>query len=429
MRRRKYGLVGTGVRGIGSFLKPMVNGLSSVAEVVGLYDINPERARVANRLAETDVPVFTSFEELLGRAKPDAIIVTSTDATHAQYVVGALEAGLDAFSEKPLCTTFEQVQAIRRAAAQSAGRGCVTHNMRFLPDIECIKSEVCRGAIGTILQVRFVETLDRFHGADYFRRWHRRMANGGGLVLQKSSHHFDAVNWLVGSRPSMVTAHGRLAYYGSQGPFRGERCSACAHTEACPHYADIFADPALKALYQGVEHVDGYFRDGCVFGEEIDIHDTVHASVTYENGVELSYSINAYGASESMHIALEGTGGSIEMDTRHDTQWAVGRRDSKKDDGLATDGVGADTMQQVVLRPAFRTDGPRRVLTVPPSSGGHGGADPKMAAMLFGIDPVDDPLGQRATLEEGIQAVLVGIAINESIRRGSRPVAVQTMQS
>ena len=49
--------------------------------------------------------------------------------------------------------------------------------------------------------MHFEWALDTVHGADYFRRWHREKKNSGGLLVHKSSHHFDLVNWWLGDVP------------------------------------------------------------------------------------------------------------------------------------------------------------------------------------------------------------------------------------
>jgi len=67
-------------------------------------------------------------------------------------------------------------------------------------------------------------------------------------------------------------------------------------------------------------------------------------------------------------------------------------------------------------------------LTPPSVEGGHGGADPQLREMIFRPTSAPDPLGRRAVLEEGIQAVLVGIAANRSIALGGRPVDIQTCE-
>ena len=51
--------------------------------------------------------------------------------------------------------------------------------------------------IGEVFSVHFEWLLNTQHGADYFRRWHRDKRNSGGLLVHKSTHHFDLVNfWL-----------------------------------------------------------------------------------------------------------------------------------------------------------------------------------------------------------------------------------------
>ena len=50
------------------------------------------------------------------------------------------------------------------------------------------------GLVGRPLLVDFSWVLDTSHGADYFRRWHREKQNSGGLLVHKSTHHFDLVN-------------------------------------------------------------------------------------------------------------------------------------------------------------------------------------------------------------------------------------------
>ena len=53
-----------------------------------------------------------------------------------------------------------------------------------------IKDMLMSGAIGEIVAVDFSWHLDRVHGADYFRRWHRYKERSGGLLVHKSTHHF-----------------------------------------------------------------------------------------------------------------------------------------------------------------------------------------------------------------------------------------------
>ena len=426
MSGRKVVVVGTGGRAIASFIKPLSTEFGDDVQIVGLYDINPARIKGAQKIMETSFPEFDNFDTMIEETGADSLLVCSTDSTHAEYVTAGLNKGLDVFSEKPLCTTFEQVQAIRKASDTATGTGLVTHNMRYGSNDAMMKKMVVDGKLGKILHIQFSEYLDRYHGADYFRRWHRKKENSGGLLLQKSSHHFDFINWLADSKPVRVNGLGKLAFYGKNGPFHGERCSKCEHAEECELYADVFIKKDMVTLYQEAEHEDSYFRDACVFGPEIDITDTVNSAITYENGIEASYSIIAYASYEGLDISIEGTKGRLDYHVRKSTKWAVGHKDAIDTGGsLANDGVSQEDVSWLKF---FTPDGKVKDITQSKSEGGHGGSDPALRKMLFGPDDVADPLGQKAVLEEGIQAVLVGIATNKSVELGGVPVNPQTME-
>ncbi len=420
---KRFVIVGTGGRCTHSYLGPLTSRFQGRVELVGLYDPNAKRMDAANQLVGTSVPTFNNFDEMMGTVKPDGVIVTSQDSTHAQYVVGALEKDCEAIVEKPLCTSAEHVRAIRSAAEKSRAKGHVTHNMRFKPDIEVIKREILDGRIGKVLHINFAETLDRSHGADYYRRWHRLIENSGGLMIHKASHHFDLLNWLADSTPETVTALGRQSFYGKHGPFRGERCSNCEYAEKCNFYVDMFAEEEIRMLYREAESEDGYIRDGCVFDPSIDIPDTFSASIAYNNGIIASFSLNSYAAYESNSIAIEGTLGRLEMRAVHSTGFVAGQKTQNVTQLVNDESFGVGRKVTLFLP----HEGKVLDLTHGDVKGGHGGADPKMLEFLFGDAAGDDPLNQFAPLDQGIQAVLVGLAANKSIQGNGCPVAVQEL--
>jgi len=417
-------IVGTGARGTKSFATCLLRDFAGRVEIVGIHDINPKRMSACNELLDSSLPTFDDFDTMLREATPDAVLVTTKDCTHAEYVIKALDAGIDVFCEKPLCTTVDQVHRIRSAAAASQAEAFVTHNARFSPYRGVMKQYILNGVIGDVLHIGYTETLDLIHGADYFRRWHRHMANSAGLLVHKASHHFDLINWFAGSRPGVVTGQGRLAYYGENGPYHGERCSTCRHSEECPFYKDIFQDRAALILYKIPETEDGYLRDGCVFDPRIDIYDTMDATISYENGVVVSYSLTAYAAYESDHVAIQGTQGRLEFYSRS-SRSAMLAEGLDGGPQLVNDRFGAGALTCAHLYLPHE----KRIVEIDPGKieGGHGGADPKLREMLFGEQEIEDPLRQKAPLEEGIQAVLVGLAANESIRGNGVPIDVQAL--
>jgi predicted dehydrogenase len=415
--RKRYVLAGTGGRGIWMFGKPLLNQFTKYTELVGLFDHNELRAKAANGILGAKLPVYTDFQEMLKKADPDAVIITTRDSTHNDYIIQTVEKNKRAISEKPLCTDGKQCRNIMTAVKKYRKKGgeCfVTHNMRYGLSIAEIKKLLKAGAIGQLKSVNFHENLDRKHGADYFRRWHRVKKNSGGLLIHKASHHFDCLNWLVGSTPDELVAQGGLMVYGKNGKFRHKRCYQCPHTKKCEFYADMWGSEHNRKIYMEAEEADGYIRDGCVFDKEIDIEDQSGVLYTYKNGVQVTYSLTAFASYEGWHIQFEGTEGRIELKEVHSTNWAAGN--------ILVHGMEKSAGQQLALfslKKGFKT------IPIPEREGGHGGSDDALRDDFFGR-PFDAPTTEsQAPVEEAVQAVLIGHAANVSMAKGSKKVNVQ----
>ena len=85
----------------------------------------------------------------------------------------------------------------------------VTFNYRYAPLATKVRELIMQGVVGRPLHVNFQWVLDTYHGADYFRRWHREKDKSGGLLVHKATHHFDIINWWIQSVPADVYRHGR----------------------------------------------------------------------------------------------------------------------------------------------------------------------------------------------------------------------------
>lgn len=415
--RKTVVLVGTGHRGSGMFLKPCIHELQDRVNLVAIFDPNIKRAKAALAECHAEAPIYTDFEKMMGDMDPDGVIVTSRDCTHAEYVIRALKANKHVFSEKPLCTTVAQCEAIREAHATSTGRCLVTHNRRYDIAALTIQEIIRSGQLGEVFSMHFSESLDRCHGADYFRRWHREMSQGGGLMIHKASHHFDLLNWWAGAKPKTVNANGRLAFYGKNGPYRHTRCSGCPHANVCAFYLDLSLSERYTKMYSETESEDGYMRDGCVFDPSIDIYDQMSVLIEYENDIQVDYSLIAYSPYESERVIIEGSKGRLEYTSLIDTGWLTG--------GQALPGIEQMASEHMTLYIAGK--GTEKV-PLNRGAGNHGGADPQLRSDFFRRDWTLEPTDQMASVEDAIQAVLVGTAANTSIQTGA-PVDVQNQSS
>ena len=216
------------------------------------------------------------------------------------YVVAALEAGRTSSwrsrsapprrtarrsstppSGAPAGSSSPSTTATRRATARSASCS---------PD----------GAIGDVTSVHFEWVLDTIHGADYFRRWHRDKANSGGLLVHKSTHHFDLVNWWIADAPAPVYARGGLRFYGADNAAaRGLRDAAEARarrdrTGTTPSSSTSPPTRGSSASTSTPSATTATSATRTCSATAITIEDNMAVLVDYARGATLSYSLNAH---------------------------------------------------------------------------------------------------------------------------------------
>lgn len=404
-QRVRVALAGTGHRGTSSWGRELLEEQGHRVQMVGLFDINRKRLEAGKRLIGTDAPTYTDFDRMVRETRPDYVIVTTTDGTHHQYIIRAMELGADVITEKPMTTDEVKCQAILDAEKKTGRKVIVTFNYRYSNTAQKLKELLMAGTIGPVTSLDFHWYLDVYHGADYFRRWHAYRAHSGTLFVHKATHHFDLVNWYLDADPVEVTAFGALRKYGRNGPFRGKNCRTCPHKSKCEFYWDMTRNQRLMQLYAECESEDGYYRDACVFREDIDIFDTMVAQVRYSNGALMSYSLNAFMPYEGYHLAFNGMNGRIEVRVYERQPWEVPRQDEIR---------------------VTKNFGKSEVLVIPHAKGGHFGADPRLRAMIF--DPaMPDPLKQRAGSRAGAMSLLTGVAAVKSADSGGQPVKISSL--
>ncbi len=407
-KRERLALVGTGVRGTGTWGRDLVRDYADVVEIVGLCDINPGRVEFAREYLQLpNIPVFTDFDSMIEGTQPDRVIVTTMDSTHDQYIVRAMELGCDVLTEKPMTTDETKCQSIVDAWQRTRRDVVVTHNYRYSPHRQRLKQYLQEGRIGELTSVDFHWYLDIYHGASYFRRWHGKERSSGTLFVHKACHHFDLLNWWVDSDPEVVYGQGDLQFYGSNGPQRSTNCRPCPHKSECRFYWDITQRKHDMDLYVAHEHHDGYLRDGCVFSEEIDIFDKMAAQIRYRNGVQVSYSCTTYSPYEGYRIAFNGTEGRLEAWIKERQPWQEPERDELR------------------LTTNF---GETEIIEIPHQTGGHGGGDDRMRDRIFRDPSAPDPYSQAAGVRDGAMAVLIGFAARKSARSGE-PVRISDLTS
>jgi predicted dehydrogenase len=422
MTRRKYALVGTGGRAE-FFYGALAKSYRDRCELVAFCDVNRTRLEYANRLLrekydypEAKLYASDQFDEMIRSEKPDTVIVTSMDRTHHTYIIRAMELGCDVITEKPMTVDEEKCQEIIDAVKRTGRDLRVAFNYRYAPHNTKIRELIMDGAIGDVHSVHFEWLLNTLHGADYFRRWHRDKRNSGGLLVHKSTHHFDLVNFWLGTVPETVYAMGGLMFYGRENAERRgvtkfyQRAHGSEAAKDDPFAIHMENNKHLKALYLDAEKDDGYQRDQSVFGDGISIEDTLGVMVRYKNKAILTYSLNAYLPWEGYNVVFNGSKGRIEMKV---VERAYVNSGGKKEE------EGALSYKKLTVQPMFER--PYEV-AIEERAGGHGGGDPLLLNDLFG-DRTEDRFERAASHVDGAVSILTGIAGNISMKTG-QPVRI-----
>ncbi|MFC3767770.1 Gfo/Idh/MocA family oxidoreductase [Paenibacillus sp. GCM10012303] len=422
MTRRKYALVGTGGRAE-FFYGALAKSYRDRCELVAFCDVNRTRLEYANRLLrekydypEAKLYASDQFDEMIRSEKPDTVIVTSMDRTHHTYIIRAMELCCDVITEKPMTVDEEKCQEIIDAVKRTGRDLRVAFNYRYAPHNTKIRELIMDGAIGDVHSVHFEWLLNTLHGADYFRRWHRDKRNSGGLLVHKSTHHFDLVNFWLGTAPETVYAMGGLMFYGRENAERRgvtkfyQRAHGSEAAKDDPFAIHMENNKHLKALYLDAEKDDGYQRDQSVFGDGISIEDTLGVMVRYKNKAILTYSLNAYLPWEGYNVVFNGSKGRMEMKV---VERAYVNSGGKKEE------EGALSYKKLTVQPMFER--PYEV-AIEERAGGHGGGDPLLLNDLFG-DRTEDRFERAASHVDGAVSILTGIAGNISMKTG-QPVRI-----
>jgi predicted dehydrogenase len=431
--KKRYALIGTGSRSR-MFRDAILKTYADTAELVAVSDINPLRAAAWLKDAGIDLPVYApaDFEKMLREHRVDTVIVTTIDRTHHEYLCRAMEAGCDVITEKPMTVDAEKCRQILDTRDRTGKKLTVTFNYRYAPRNSKVKELLQSGILGTVTSVHFEWLLDTQHGADYFRRWHRDKRNSGGLMVHKSTHHFDLVNWWLGTRPETVIAMGDLRFYGRENAeSRGEPRSYVRGTgddrvNGDPFALDMNKSPDLKTMYYDCEQADGYQRDQNVFGDGISIEDDIGVMVRYRNRAVLTYHLTAFSPWEGYRVAVNGTKGRLELEVVEKAYVSGGEADHntlKNILGAAPHEIVEPTT--LLFRPHW---GPPQKIELPSANkGGHGGADAILLHDLFaGVTTDSDPLGRAAGHIDGALSIMTGIAANRSMATGL-PVHVKDL--
>jgi myo-inositol 2-dehydrogenase / D-chiro-inositol 1-dehydrogenase len=187
------GVIGTGIMGA-DHVQTITKAVSG-AEIRAVADIDPKRAEAA----ASGVPgakAFPSAELLIESPEVDAVIIASSDATHAQYVTACISARKPVLCEKPLAPTVAECEEVLRLEEAAAMRLVQVGFMRrFDPGYVELRSRIAAGEIGTPMLAHCSH-----RNVDVPAGW-----TSETTVVSAASHEIDVMPWVFGRDIIRVT--------------------------------------------------------------------------------------------------------------------------------------------------------------------------------------------------------------------------------
>jgi predicted dehydrogenase len=352
-----YGLIGCGMMGA-EHLRNLA--LVPGARVVGVYDPVPEQAGAA--AAMSGARVAASLPELLDTPALDALVIASPNHLHLPQLrqIAAHGRALPILCEKPPCIDAAGADEAAAFAAAYAAPVWVAMEYRYMPAVADLVGRADEATGG----VRMLTI--REHRFPFLRKvgnWNRFNLNTGGTLVEKCCHFFDLMRLILRDEPVRVMA----------------------------------------SAGQAANHLDEVY-DGAV----PDVWDHGYVIVEFARGARamLELCMFAEGGRYQEEIAAIGPVGKIEARVPGPGRFWPGR-------------LGPAPLPRLIVSPR-EPKGPRVTeLAVDPAAlaaGDHNGATLvqhlRFNAVVRGQGQVE------VTLADGAAAVRLGLAAQDSARRG-----------
>ncbi len=170
-------------------------------ELIGFSDTDPERGRRFSH--EYGLRWFWTHEDLLAE-QPDAVVITSENATRRPLVEMAAAAGAHVLSEKPIATSVADAIAMKKATDAAGVLFMTAFPMRFSPAVASLREMIRSGELGRVLAVVGVNHSEN---PKHHRAWFaQKELAGGGAVMDHSVHLADLYRWIFATEINDVYA-------------------------------------------------------------------------------------------------------------------------------------------------------------------------------------------------------------------------------
>lgn len=298
---------------------------------IAVAEANPERRKkFAQYHGIRDDMQFSSWEGLLDKPKLcEALLICTQDRQHFEPTMKALQKGYQILLEKPMSPIPLETLQIAEEAERLSSTLMVCHGMRYSTYYSTLKELIEGQVIGKITSVQWNENVGFWHHAHSFVRGNWRNTNESSpMILQKSCHDMDMLQWLINEECQKVSSFGELTYFKKENAPEGstDRCiDGCKVEHECPYSAIkmylnekdewpsnvVSLEPTLSARMNALK--DGPYGR-CVYRCDNDVVDHQVVNFLFDNDITVAFTMSAFTNEVSRTFKIMGTTGEIRGD-------------------------------------------------------------------------------------------------------------------
>jgi len=284
-----------GVIGYGNRIKSVIASIQKTDPSVVIKAVADIR-KDALKADEGHIQLYDTPEAMMASEKLDGIMIGTRCSLHTEMALKVLPTGIPLFMEKPVATTLEDARRLKAGYEAGKSKVVVSFPLRVTTIVKKVKEIIDSGIIGTVEHVQAVNNVP--YGGVYFHHWYRDEEETKGLFLQKATHDFDYITYILGKEPVEVAAMVSKQIFKGTKP-AGQKCADCEENQTCP-----------DSLVHGTQKNSSW--EYCCFAEDTGNEDSGSALIRYDTGMHVSYSQNFFvrreaGARGARFMGYKGT--------------------------------------------------------------------------------------------------------------------------
>jgi predicted dehydrogenase len=333
MKKLKVIIIGCGGRG-SQYAHHMLT-VPEKYEIVAIADpVEGRRKTMQQMCSLPDEMLFHGWEDVLSVPKfADVVVICTVDNMHYAPAMKAIELGYHILLEKPVAPTPQECAEIALAAEEKGVSVLVCHVLRYSFFYKTLKKLLLKGVIGDVISVSAVEGVGAIHQSHSFIRgnWHSEKESAP-MLLAKSCHDMDILQWLLDKPCKKVTSFGNLTHFRKENAPEGApvRCAdgGCPVGDTCPYnciklyYDDKdnawFRRSATRAFAKTGKPTDEEVMHAlkttdyglCVYQANNDVVDHQVVNMEFEGDITVQFTMTAF-AKGGRYIRIYGTTGEL----------------------------------------------------------------------------------------------------------------------